>query len=190
MGTTYQDTKPIPEDEITPKHLYQTRRKFFKTMGTFTAAGLLAACAPSSGLNNPPVGTIDPLATPTDIPALRPTRTPTPYQDNLTDYEAATGYINYYEFSLGKESVSELAKDFTTSPWDVEISGLVRSPTSLSINELRDTYEQEMRTYRMRCVEGWSMVLVWTGFPLWKLLEDVEPLPDAKYVSFEDCLPT
>jgi sulfoxide reductase catalytic subunit YedY len=152
------------KDEITPKHLYQARRQFIKSMGTVSAAAVLAACAPA----------MKPLNGET-----------TPELDILTAYEAATGYINYYEFSLSKDGVNEVAKDFTTDPWQIEISGLVKKPVTLSMDDVIRAYQQEERIYRMRCVEGWSMVLPWIGFPFWKLLKDVEPLPEAKYVGFE-----
>ena len=157
-------------DEITPKKLYQNRREFLKSAGLLSGSALLAACAPNL------------TATPTDQNAKQETI------DNLTAYESATGYINFYEFSLSKDGIGELAKDFKTEPWSVEIKGLVGKPQKFSLAELQNNFTQEERVYRMRCVEGWSMVLPWRGFPLWKLLDLVEPLPDAKYVGFKSVL--
>ncbi len=77
-----------------------------------------------------------------------------------------------------------MAKDFKTSPWDVEISGMVNKSAKFSVNDLVKKYPQEERIYRLSCVEAWSMVIPWLGFPLSKLLADVEPTSDAKYVRF------
>jgi len=158
----------LPDDPITPRSLYTSRRKFLKQVGAISAGAALAACMPS--LENV-------AGDPTPLPSVG--------GETLTDYSAATGYINYYEFSFSKEGIDELAKDFTTKPWQVEITGFVKNPMILSIEDLLNNYEQEERVYRMRCVEGWSMVIPWIGFPLSKLLADVEPLPEAKYVGFE-----
>lgn len=158
----------LPASEITPRDLYASRRRFLKQVGAVSAGALLAACVPA--LENV---------------AGDPTLPPPIGEDALTDYAAATGYINYYEFSFSKEGIDELAKDFVTKPWQVEVGGLVGKPQIFTIEDILARYEQEERIYRMRCVEGWSMVIPWVGFPLSKLLADVEPLPEAKYVSFE-----
>ena len=158
----------LPNDPITPRSLYTSRRKFLKQVGAISAGAALAACVPS--LENV-------AGDPTPLPSVG--------GETLTDYSAATGYINYYEFSFSKEGIDELAKDFTTKPWQVEVGGLVRNPQVFTIEDILARYEQEERIYRMRCVEGWSMVIPWIGFPLSKLLADVEPLPEAKYVGFE-----
>jgi methionine sulfoxide reductase catalytic subunit len=107
------------------------------------------------------------------------------YGDPWTSFEAITNYNNYYEFSTSKEAVADRAKDFPTEPWWVEVGGLVRNPRRIGIDALRSEFDQEERVYRMRCVEGWSMVIPWLGFPLAKLLEAVEPTSEAKFVRFE-----
>jgi sulfoxide reductase catalytic subunit YedY len=106
----------------------------------------------------------------------------------LTSYDAITGYVNFYEFTTDKERVDKLAQDFKTEPWSVEVSGLVNNPKTYSIEEILENFEQEERIYRMRCVEGWSMVIPWVGFPLHKLLDEVQPTDEAKFVSFESAL--
>lgn len=106
----------------------------------------------------------------------------------LTRYEDIIGFTNYYEFSSDKSRPTDLAKDFITSPWSVNISGYVNKPQSFSIDELHTLFKQEERIYRMRCVEGWSMVIPWIGFPLSKLLEIVQPTSDAKFLRFETLL--
>jgi sulfoxide reductase catalytic subunit YedY len=103
----------------------------------------------------------------------------------LTPYEAITNYNNYYEFSTDKEAVARLAQDFVTSPWEVSVGGMVRNPKIFAVDELISKFTQQERIYRLRCVEGWSMVIPWQGFPLGELLKEVEPTSDAKYVRFE-----
>jgi sulfoxide reductase catalytic subunit YedY len=104
--------------------------------------------------------------------------------ESLTTFQAITNYTNFYEFTVRKDSVASLAKDFRTSPWTVVVGGLVQKPRIFDIDELLK-FEQEERIYRMRCVEGWSMVIPWVGFPLARLLKEVEPMSAAKYVRFE-----
>jgi len=104
--------------------------------------------------------------------------------DMANSFEEIAGYNNYYEFSTNKSAVAEKAKDFVTDPWSLEIGGLVEKPVTLSLNDLLEM-ESEERIYRFRCVEGWSMVIPWAGFPLSRLLEKVEPKSGAKYVAFE-----
>ena len=167
---------PIRPEEITPKHIYQTRRQFLKSLGFVGMGALLASCAPD-------------LATPQEIPTGLPTDFRADDMGNLlTSYDAITGYVNFYEFTTDKERVDELAQDFVTEPWSVEVSGLVNNPKTYSLEEILETFEQEERIYRMRCVEGWSMVIPWVGFPLRKLLEEVQPTVEAKFVSFESAL--
>jgi sulfoxide reductase catalytic subunit YedY len=105
--------------------------------------------------------------------------------DALTPFDAVTGYNNYYEFSTDKEAVAPLAKNFVTSPWTVAVGGLVNKPKTYGVEELLAKFTQEERIYRLRCVEGWSMVIPWLGFPLANLLREVEPMSGAKYVRFE-----
>ncbi|NLE43753.1 MAG: protein-methionine-sulfoxide reductase catalytic subunit MsrP [Chloroflexi bacterium] len=102
----------------------------------------------------------------------------------LTSREAIVSYNDYYEFSTGKEAVARLAEGFTTRPWTVSVGGLVHRPRTFDIEELL-AFGMEERIYRMRCVEGWSMVIPWIGFPLSRLLSEVEPLGNARFVRFE-----
>jgi sulfoxide reductase catalytic subunit YedY len=108
--------------------------------------------------------------------------------NSLTSYKDITGYTNYYEFSSDKSGPTEIAKNFITSPWSVRVDGYVKKPQTFDIDQLRTMFKQEERIYRLRCVEAWSMVIPWVGFPLKKLLEIVEPTSDAKYVRFETLL--
>lgn len=164
---------PIKPSEITPEHIYLARRSFIKAMG-FTAAGaLLAACAPQDAP--------EAIEGPTPVAEINTDE----LGDPLNSFEAITNYNNYYEFSTDKNAVAQIARDFETSPWSVEVGGLVRNPGIYDIEDLRTKFTQEERVYRLRCVEGWSMVIPWIGFPLKALLDEVEPTSDAKYVRFE-----
>jgi sulfoxide reductase catalytic subunit YedY len=168
----------IPSSEITSEHIYLSRREFIKTAGLFGAgAAALAACSPSatggspvdfnSGEEPAALASSDELGNP------------------LNSYKDITNYNNYYEFSIDKEAVAPLSKDFQTSPWTVAVGGLVRNPQSFDVDDLKKQFSPEERVYRLRCVEGWSMVIPWIGFPLHKLLSAVEPLSEAKFVRFE-----
>jgi sulfoxide reductase catalytic subunit YedY len=104
--------------------------------------------------------------------------------DPANSFEDITHYNNYYEFSTQKEAVNSISQDFTTEPWTVEVSGLVNNPKTYGIEDLLK-FPQEERIYRLRCVEAWSMVIPWTGFPLASLLKEAEPTSEANFVRFE-----
>jgi len=103
----------------------------------------------------------------------------------LTPLKAITSYNNFYEFSTKKDEVAPLSQQFQSSPWSVKVGGHVSKPATFDIDDLRKRFPQEERIYRLRCVEGWSMVIPWMGFPLASLLKIVEPTPKAKYLRFE-----
>ena len=107
--------------------------------------------------------------------------------DALTPLQSITNYNNFYEFDTSKGGVARAAKGFVTRPWAVAVEGLVNKPKVFDLDELLK-FQQEERVYRLRCVEGWSMVIPWTGFSLSKLLEKVEPTSAAKYVAFQTLL--
>jgi sulfoxide reductase catalytic subunit YedY len=175
--------KKIKTSEITPEHLYISRRRFLKGAGALTASALvLAACGRQSSLVTPTSEaptTGEPNKGEGDEASLTDE-----LGDPATSYKAITNYNDYYEFSTGKEAVARMAKDFATSPWEVEVGGLVHNPQTLDIDDLRQ-FEAEERIYRLRCVEGWSMVIPWLGFPLARLLEEVDPMSKANYVRFQ-----
>jgi sulfoxide reductase catalytic subunit YedY len=165
--------------EITPQKTYLNRKDFLKALGIVgTSAAVLAACQ-----NKPFISGEDLSDTP--LPIAGSGATVDELGDALTSYEDVISYNNFYEFTTDKEGVARLAKNFQSSPWEVQIGGLVENPGSISMEEIRDRYPTEERIYRMRCVEGWSMVIPWKGFPLSALLEDIKPKPSAKYVRFE-----
>ena len=156
----------VKSSEITPESLYLNRRKFMVGVG-----GMILSAAAFPGCDNYKT-------------TYKPSKNGALPEDKLTSYKAITTYNNFYEFSLDKEDVIFAAKDFKTSPWKLEIGGLSEKSLSLDVDDLTKIYEQEERIYRFRCVEGWSMVIPWLGLPLARLLKEVEPLPEAKYVQF------
>ena len=161
----------IPSSEITPREVYLNRRRALKTIGLASAALILNSCIPAKQTPQPTIESSQ------------------GYQDELGDpatpLETITHYNNYYEFSLNKEGVAEVSKDFTTKPWQVEVGGLVNKPKTFGMEDLLSGFDQEERIYRLRCVEGWSMVIPWRGFSLSSILKQVEPDSNAKYVYFE-----
>ena len=169
----------IPSSEITPEELYNSRRRFIRSAFKITAASfLLTSCSPkidSVGQAETPDSNssevIDGLVDDQSFPA--------------TSYEDIISYTNFYEFSTSKTQPTKLAEGFITSPWTVRVDGFVNNPREFNIDEVKNLIEQEERIYRMRCVEAWSMVIPWIGFPLKRLLDLVEPTSDAKYVRFE-----
>ena len=173
----------IPSSEITPRDVYLSRRRFM-TGAAAVAAGLaLSACAPGGAAVNAPVG-----AAPVDGVTASPgvvSAVADELGDPLNKFEEIIAYNNYYEFSLNKEDVADKAREFVLNPWSVEVGGLVNKPGTYDIDALRTGFEQQERVYRLRCVEAWSMVIPWRGFPLRELLQQVEPTAAAKYVRFE-----
>jgi sulfoxide reductase catalytic subunit YedY len=176
----------IPSSEITPEHLYLNRRQFMAAAGAVAAGALLSACGaqttPSSSTTQPASSAAAATQTPPQA-----SKSTDELGDKLTPYETITNYNNFYEFSVEKDEVALLAKDFKTSPWTVKVGGLVNQSRTFGLEDLFK-FEQEERIYRLRCVEAWSMVIPWIGFPLAKLLKEVEPLSKAKYVRFETLL--
>ncbi len=148
--------------EITPRDIYMSRRTF---MGA-AAAGFIFS------------GQSEAMATSLDASAGITSEEP------HTPKEAVTTYNNFYEFGTGKSDPSENAGAFKPLPWSVKVDGMVAKPKEYGIDDLLKMPLEE-RVYRLRCVEGWSMVIPWIGFPLSAILDQVEPLSSAKYVSFE-----
>lgn len=167
----------IKSSEITPENVYLNRRNFMRAA---MLAGTSLATAGIYKFFNPPPPKEVKTAQIEDI------KQPTDFQidDKPNSFEQITNYNNYYEFSTDKRGVARAAQDFVTRPWTVEVGGLVNKPKVFDIDELLK-FEQEERIYRFRCVEGWSMVIPWVGFPLKKILDAVEPNGKSKYVAFE-----
>jgi sulfoxide reductase catalytic subunit YedY len=167
----------IKSSEITPENIYLNRRNFMR-------AGLLAGTTLATAgvyrfFNPQPPKEIE-TAQIQDVKQQTNFRT----EEKLNSFEDITNYNNYYEFSTSKTAVARKAENFITRPWTIEVGGLVNNPRIFDIEELLN-YEQEERIYRFRCVEGWSMVIPWVGFPLKKIIDAVEPMETAKYVAFQ-----
>lgn len=163
----------IPSSEITPEQIYLSRRTFIRNAGGLLAGALLlSACGRQDNT----------AAIPDDIQV---SSNSDDLGDALTSYYTVTNYNNFYEFSTDKEAVTRMAQDFKTSPWHIEVGGLVRNPGTYDVDDLRSLFGEAERVYRLRCVEGWSMVIPWLGFPLAALLQAAEPTAKAQYVRFE-----
>ena len=171
----------ISPSEITPEHVYVSRRKFLAGAGAlFAGSLLLPGC----------LGRGNQLAQESSdfCKSAKVEVTTDELGDKLTACEDITNYNNFYEFTTGKTGVASLAQNFKTSPWTVTVGGLVSRPKTFDMDDLRRKFPQEERIYRLRCVEAWSMVIPWLGFPLASLLKEVEPTSKAKYVRFETLL--
>lgn len=167
----------IKSSEITDKKVYLNRRLFMR------GAALAASTAATGLLYKQLLAPTPKAAPPASLQASQkewglPGEAATPYEDITT-------YNNFYEFSTTKEAVWEKAKNFATRPWSVDVGGLVNNPRTFDLDELIRLAPQEDRIYRFRCVEGWSMVIPWLGFPLAELLKQVEPQSNARFVAFE-----
>ncbi|MGD1029586.1 MAG: protein-methionine-sulfoxide reductase catalytic subunit MsrP [Opitutaceae bacterium] len=182
-----KEPNEIPPGEITPAAAYFNRRTFMK-------AGLVAATTVATGLvyrrlNHVGTSTVDTA----ELEGLRTSSaadasTGFHAADAQTPFKDITHYNNFYEFSTDKEAVADASASFSTQGWQVSVEGLVRRPRVYGIDDLLKISPPEERVYRMRCVEGWSMVIPWAGYSLSKLLARVEPLSGARYVAFESLL--
>ncbi|MDC1025638.1 protein-methionine-sulfoxide reductase catalytic subunit MsrP [Candidatus Pelagibacter sp.] len=152
--------KKIKYSEITPEKIYRNRRSFIKSMGL--GAGSIAL---------------------TSIPFINSARSE--QKDKLTNYEDITTYNNYYEFGTSKSDPYKNSQNFKTDPWSISIEGEVENPINISMEEISEQFVSEERIQRLRCVEGWSMVIPWMGFSLNQLLSKVTLTSKAKFVEFE-----
>ncbi|NER00152.1 MAG: protein-methionine-sulfoxide reductase catalytic subunit MsrP [Cyanothece sp. SIO2G6] len=169
----------LPENRITSESAYFNRRRFLKTL-TGASIGLsataLTGCQTAQGSDdNPLVGLVNLSATanPDFVEGDRP----------ITGRELASTYNNFYEFG-GTKNIWRAAQNLPTDPWTVEVSGLIKNPKTYDLDDLTRTFDLEERVHRFRCVEAWSMVVPWIGFPMRKLLEAAEPTAEAKFVRF------
>jgi sulfoxide reductase catalytic subunit YedY len=152
--------KKIKYSEITPEKIYNNRRSFIKSI-SIGAGSIAISSLPFSG--NAASDKID----------------------NKTSYKDVTTYNNYYEFGTSKSDPYKNSQNFKTNPWDISIEGEVESPINLSMEEISEMFLSEERVHRLRCVEGWSMVIPWMGFSLSELLSKVTPTSKAKFVEFD-----
>ncbi len=158
--------RDIPSSEITPKSVYLGRREF---LGGAAALGM-AAAMPFSGAAHA---------------ALSAQKSPFSTDEAPTPLKDVTSYNNFYEFGTDKGDPAKHAHTLTTAPWKIKVDGLVDKPADYDLDDLIKDIALEERIYRMRCVEGWSMVIPWVGIPLASVLKRIEPQASAKFVSFE-----
>ena len=155
----------ITENDVTDFSIYQDRRKFMKTaagVGIVAATGLPITQANAKGV-------VSPYST----------------DEKLTNFEDISTYCNFYEFGTGKSDPAKNAHTLVTSPWTVSVEGECAKPGKYNLEDLLKPVSIEERIYRFRCVEGWSMVIPWMGFPLADLIKRMQPTSKAKYVYFE-----
>jgi sulfoxide reductase catalytic subunit YedY len=186
----------IPSAEITDESAYLTRRALLR-------AGVLAASVAATAgtyrwftrFNRPTSAAIEAKALAAAPPAPKLAKISSKaFASHLlpgevaTTFEAITHYNNYYEFTTDKEAVADESAGFVTTPWAIRVAGNCSKPATLDLDDLAKLAPLESRIYRHRCVEGWSMVIPWLGFPLAKLLDRVRPMSSAKFVAFQTIL--
>ena len=170
---------PLSSD-ITPQAVYAGRRDLMKLMATGVAGAAMAAWAgrEAHAQDN---------TRPNKLAALAGAKSAVPgalVMDKVTDYKLSSTYNNFYEFGTDKADPARNAHTLKTTPWTVEVEGLVKKPAKYTLEDLLKLSAQEERIYRLRCVEGWSMVVPWVGYSMSELIKRVEPLSNAKYVEF------
>jgi len=158
----------IPASEITPEAIYRQRRHFMQGAAAL-AGGALIGVTPGAEAGG-------------ELPDIR--RGVVKLDEKQTPYKDVTTYNNFYEFGTGKSDPAANAHTLKTRPWTVSVEGLVKRPRVWDIDNLLKLAPLEERVYRLRCVEGWSMVIPWVGFPLAELIRQVEPSGNARYVEF------
>jgi sulfoxide reductase catalytic subunit YedY len=185
----------VPSSEITPKDVYVNRRKFIRQAASGMAAAAflppaLAACTDAEAGSGETgaarrvgVGDVEAPAPPQEIPA-RFQGMESELGEPLNTWEEITTYNNFYEFGTAKSDPAENSGDFRPRPWTVAIEGHVDNPGEYQLEDFLKPYTLEDRVYRMRCVEAWSMVVPWRGFPLKDLIDRVQPTGDAKFLEF------
>ncbi len=156
----------LTEADVTPQDIYQQRRQFMKS-GLALAGSLLL---PAMATAKPSLGKVSPGPFGTD--------------EEKTPYKDVTSYNNFYEFGTDKSDPARYAGKLKTDPWSIRIEGAVSKPGDYTLEDILKPHTFEERIYRLRCVEGWSMVIPWIGFPLADLIRRFEPTSDAKYVEF------
>ena len=180
-----------PPSEITPEAVYADRRRFLKNAALFaaTAAGTSAALLwLTDGWKKGAVRRESAEGTAPDTAAPRGASGPFDTTEARTPFADITSYNNFYEFGSNKDDPARYAGALRTRPWAVTVEGEVHRPQTFDIDALFAAFPSQTRVYRMRCVEAWSMVIPWEGFPLGDLLRRVEPTSNARFVAFTTLL--
>ncbi|MDB9314174.1 protein-methionine-sulfoxide reductase catalytic subunit MsrP [Spirulina sp. CS-785/01] len=173
----------LPESQITSESAYFNRRRFIKTL---VGAGIAASATSLVGCQKTQAQNSELQSTYLNLPKFDPLRTNPNFASTerpITDQILASSYNNFYEFG-GNKSIWQAAQNLPTEDWKVEVTGLVKNPRTYDLDTIKKEFSIEERIYRFRCVEAWSMVLPWVGFPMKALMEAVEPTSEAKFVSF------
>ena len=179
--------EPKPS-EVTPEALYLRRRELLKSAGLFVATtaavggGVLALTGAGKSQVRPPASAPLPPGAASELTIAR--KGEYAVDEALTPYDDVTTYNNFYELGTGKDDPARNAHTLRPRPWTVEITGEVDQPRRIDLDALLRAFPLEQRVYRMRCVEAWSMVIPWLGFPLSALLKQVQPTSQAKFVAF------
>ncbi|MFN8668986.1 MAG: protein-methionine-sulfoxide reductase catalytic subunit MsrP [Gemmatimonadaceae bacterium] len=168
---------PIRSSEITSESQYENRRQFLKEAG-LAGVGLAAAMLTGRRAGAQPSGT----------PQQGTSIAGTELKGELTPWDDVTSYNNFYEFGTSKDDPAENATKFRTKPWSVKVEGLVAKPGTYNLEDFLKPHKLEERIYRHRCVEAWSMVIPWLGFPMADFVKRMQPLGSAKYVEFTTLL--
>lgn len=163
--------KRLTENDVTDERLFRQRRRFIQYGGLMALTGALSPMASAMGWLESRFTGLEPARNPQDL--------------EPHDYKAITHYNNFYELGYGKGDPARNAAALKTDPWSVEISGECGKPGIYTLEDILKPHDFEERIYRFRCVEAWSMVIPWVGFPLSELIKRFEPTPDAKYIAFE-----
>jgi sulfoxide reductase catalytic subunit YedY len=171
--------------EITPPGVYADRRRLMKTWAAGAAGTALAAWAQRDAMaQSASGGAYSPPGKLAALVGAKSSAAGAVTMEKITDYKDASTYNNFYEFGTDKSDPARSASILKTKPWTVEVEGLVKKPARYAIEDLIKLSAQEERIYRLRCVEGWSMVIPWVGYSLSQLIKAVEPLGSAKFVEF------
>jgi len=168
----------IASSEITAESAYLQRREFVTALGLAAAGGMLGGAAQASAAKSVAGRVLEFQAATPGHQGFYTDEIKTPLDDVIS-------YCNFYEFGTGKGDPARYAGQMTTDPWSIEVTGEVRKPGKLHLEDILTDFDLEERIYRLRCVEAWSMVVPWVGFPLAALLQRFEPTSDAAYVGFE-----
>jgi sulfoxide reductase catalytic subunit YedY len=170
----------IPSSEITPKSAYFNRRKFLT--GAIAVGASAVAIRRLYGLLPPPPGVFAGTTLTGSV------KSPVSTSEKQTSLQDVSNYNNFYEFSTDKYEPARLAQNLHTRPWTVQVEGEVHKPATFDVDDILKMAPLEERIYRHRCVEGWSIVVPWIGFPLSVLLNQVQPTSKAKFVGFTTAL--
>jgi methionine sulfoxide reductase catalytic subunit len=163
----------IASSEITPESLYLRRREFLKAAGVSAAAAVAGVFSAHCGADAAQTG-----------PKLNVAKKTITLDEKLTPFEDVTSYNNFYEFGVDKDDPARNSKNFKPKPWSVQVDGQCAKPGTYTLEDILKPHALEERVYRMRCVEAWSMIIPWVGFPLSDLVKRFEPNGNAKFIEF------